>query len=153
MWLRSDRRSLRKIIAVKYELPGAISRATLIKHIQKDKSFLFDDLIEKYQQKKVWKQMGSSKLMSLVMQMDYAKKVVKTIKNPDSLKAMDDARALFKNPEVRHQLEKGHGFWGWLLHKLGWTKGQSLVKFFNSKDKVFEEISVLENVKKYNPKK
>jgi serine/threonine protein phosphatase PrpC len=145
--------SLRKIIAVKYELPGAISRATLIKHIQKDKSFLFDDLIEKYQQKKVWKQMGSSKLMSLVMQMDYAKKVVKTIKNPDSLKAMDDARALFKNPEVRHQLEKGHGFWGWLLHKLGWTKGQSLVKFINSKDKVFEEISVLENVKKYNPKK
>ena len=145
--------SLRKIIASKYELPGTLSRATLIKHIAKDKSFMFDDLIEKYQQKKVWQRMGSGKLSSLVMQMDYAKKVLKAIKHSDPVKAMDDARGLFKNPEVRYQLEKGHGFWGWLMHKLGWTKGQSLVKFFNKKDKVFEEITVLENIKKYNPKK
>ncbi len=134
--------SLRKLFASKNNIDNNLSRKALAKTLLEDSDESLTKFIAKYKTSTVWKKLGSKKLISLAMQHTYAEKVVKVSQHPDPAKGVDKVRALFKDPNVRHQLEKGHGFWGWLFQKLGWTKGQRMIKFFNAKHKPLKDAEL-----------
>jgi serine/threonine protein phosphatase PrpC len=145
--------ALRKIFIHKNALDKNLSNKALMKLIlteHVDKVAIF---AEKFKKSTIWKAAGSKKLASLVIQYGYTKAVLKTMQHPDPVQAINKTRSLFKDPNIRHQLEKGHGYWGWLFAKLGWTKGQRLVKFFDSKQKVMKQITELESNRKVIHKK
>jgi serine/threonine protein phosphatase PrpC len=146
-------RALRQIFTRKNDFDDKLTPKALMKLIVSGHTDTVAAFLEKYKKSPVWKAAGSKKLASLIIQYGYTKSVLKTIQHPDPVQAINKTRILFKDPDIRHQLEKGHGYWGWLMVKLGWTKGQRLVKFFDSKHKAIKRITELEVARRTANKK
>jgi hypothetical protein len=90
-------------------------------------------------------------LHSKLLQCHYAFKLREALKAPTPIECFTQAKVLFKDLKVRIQLEKGHGFWGWVFQLLGWTKGQQLTKLFDRKSKVLpreDEVKIARKVRR-----
>jgi serine/threonine protein phosphatase PrpC len=79
------------------------------------------------------------KLQSLAMQCYYGFELQKGLKSRSPDTCIQNAKAIFKSPTIRAQLERGHGFWGIIFQFLGWTSGQQLGKFFDKKHEQYEK--------------
>jgi hypothetical protein len=69
----------------------------------------------------------------LLQQYKYTLQLQAALKNSSPESAMRAAREIFRNPEVRYELEKTHGFWQWIFGTLGFSKGKQLLRFFDKK--------------------
>jgi hypothetical protein len=75
-----------------------------------------------------------NKLKNLSLQYQASSKVLNCMKLDTPKKCIHAARSIFNDASIRFQLEKSHSFWGWILEKLGFTKGQGLIRFFEKAD-------------------